>query len=173
MNKHFAIIGVNVNANKREVSNWSQPIIKGKKMAFAGFIKSKFNNTEHYLCRYVLKPGLRSATISCTVNTSDIKNYSKNYNLDVNEKNFIKNYFFSKYSKKNIIFDNILSDEGGRFYQCQIRYMVLNLTDIKDLKVPDKYIWVSHNQMVNLIKNKKIDIEARLLFGSINIDNIS
>ena len=51
--------------------------------------------------------------------------------------------------------------------------MVLNLTDIKDLKVPDKYIWVSHNQMVNLIKNKKIDIEARLLFGSINIDNIS
>ncbi len=172
MNKHFAIIGVNVNANKREINNWSQPIIRGKKMAFAGFIKSKFNNTEHYLCRYVLKPGLRSAIISCTVNTSDIKNYSKNYNLDVNEKNFIKNYFFSKYSKKNIIFDNILSDEGGRFYQCQIRYMVSMVLNPKSIKIPKNYIWISHNQIVDMIRDKKLGIEARLLFGCANIDYI-
>ena len=172
-NKHFSIIGTQINANKREVSNWSQPIIKGKKLAFAGFIKSRFNNTEHYLCRYILKPGLKSSSLSCTVNTSDISKYKKNKNLNLNEINFLKNYFVSKSRKNKITFDNILSDEGGRFYQCQIRYMVLNLTDIKNLKVPDKYIWVSHNQMVNLIKNKKIDIEARLLFGSINIDNIS
>ena len=25
------------------------------------------------------------------------------------------------------IIDNILSDEGGRFYQCQTRYMIINL----------------------------------------------
>ena len=74
----------------------------------------------------------------------------ENKNFNLNEINLLKNYFFSKSRKNKITFDNILSDEGGRFYQCQIRYMVLNLTDINDLKVPDKYIWVSHNQMVNL-----------------------
>ena len=170
--KHFSIIGINVTTNKREINNWSQPIIKGKNMAFAGFIKTKFNNTEHYLCRYILKPGLKSGVISCTVNTSNIINYSKDYNLSSNEKYFIKKYFFSKYSKKNIIFDNILSDEGGRFYQCQIRYMVSKIINPDSITIPNNYIWISHNQIVDMISDKKLDIEARLLFTYSNLDYI-
>ena len=33
-------------------------------------------------------------------------------------------------------------------------------------------MWISQNQMIKMIKRKKIDIEARLLFGCINIDKI-
>ena len=71
-NKHFSIIGINVKTSKREINNWSQPILKGKKMAFAAFIKTKIKNTDHYLCRYILKPGLKKSIIGCTANTSDI-----------------------------------------------------------------------------------------------------
>jgi len=170
--KHFSIIGINASANKREIKNWSQPIIKGKEMAFAGFIKTKFNNIEHYLCRYTLKPGLKSGGISCTVNTSDINNYSKNHTLNSNEKYFIKKYFFSQYSKKNIIYDNTLSDEGGRFYQCQIRYMISKLLYPNSIKIPNNYIWVSHNQIVDMIRDQKLDIEARILFACANLDYI-
>jgi len=170
--KHFSIIGINASTNKREIKNWSQPIIKGKEMAFAGFIKTKFNNIEHYLCRYTLKPGLKSGGISCTVNTSDINNYSKNHTLNSNEKYFIKKYFFSQYSKKNIIYDNTLSDEGGRFYQCQIRYMISKLLYPDSIKIPNNYIWISHNQIVDMIKDQKLDIEARLLFVCANLDYI-
>ena len=170
--KHFSIIGINASTNKREIKNWSQPIIKGKEMAFAGFIKAKFNNIEHYLCRYILKPGLKSGGISCTVNTSDINNYSKNHTLNSNEKYFIKKYFFSQYSKKNIIYDNTLSDEGGRFYQCQIRYMISKLLYPDSIKIPNNYIWVSHNQIVDMIRDQKLDIEARLLFACANLDYI-
>tara|TARA_B110000196_G_scaffold152487_1_gene131337 strand:+ start:1566 stop:2837 length:1272 start_codon:yes stop_codon:yes gene_type:complete len=170
--KHFSIIGINASTNKREIKNWSQPIIKGKEMAFAGFIKTKFNNIEHYLCRYILKPGLMSGVISCTVNTSDINNYSKNHTLNSNEKYFIKKYFFSQYSKKNIIYDNILSDEGGRFYQCQIRYMISKLLYPDSIKIPNNYIWISHNQIVDMIRDQKLDIEARLLFACANLDYI-
>ena len=170
--KHFSIIGINASTNKREIKNWSQPIIKGKEMAFAGFIKAKFNNIEHYLCRYILKPGLKSGVISCTVNTSDINNYSKNQTLNINEKYFIKKYFFSQYSKKNIIYDNTLSDEGGRFYQCQIRYMISKLLYPDSIKIPNNYIWISHNQIVDMIKDQKLDIEARLLFVCANLDYI-
>ena len=170
--KHFSIIGINASTNKREIKNWSQPIIKGKEMAFAGFIKAKFNNIEHYLCRYILKPGLKSGVISCTVNTSDINNYSKNHTLNINEKYFIKKYFFSQYSKKNIIYDNTLSDEGGRFYQCQIRYMISKLLYPDSIKIPNNYIWISHNQIVDMIRDQKLDIEARLLFACANLDYI-
>ncbi len=170
--KHFSIIGINASTNKREIKNWSQPIIKGKEMAFAGFIKAKFNNIEHYLCRYILKPGLKSGVVSCTVNTSDINNYSKNHTLNSNEKYFIKKYFFSQYSKKNIIYDNTLSDEGGRFYQCQIRYMISKLLYPDSVKIPNNYIWISHNQIVDMIRDQKLDIEARLLFACANLDYI-
>ena len=171
-NRHFSIIGIDVKTNKREINNWSQPILKGKKMAFAGFVKTNINNTDHYLCRYIIKPGLKKSSIGCTVNTSDISIFNKNSNLDNTEKKFIKKYFFSKKNKKNIIYDNILSDEGGRFYKCQIRYMI-SLFDYKDiLTIPKNYMFLSHNQIVEMIKNKRLDIESRLLFACDNIDHV-
>ena len=165
--KHFSVIGVNVETNRREVNNWSQPILKGKNMAFAGFIKTKINNTDHYLCRYILKPGLKKNVIGCTINTSDMSTYFENTSF-----NSIEKFFFSKEAKKNIVYDNILSDEGGRFYKCQIRYMISAITYEKVKKIPKNYIWVSYNQIVEMIKNKRLDIESRLLFACNNIDFI-
>ena len=65
-----------------------------------------------------------------------------------------------------------MSDEGGRFFHCQIRYLALTFDKNFKIDIPPHYIWVSQNQMIKLIKNKKIDIEARLLFGSLNIDKL-
>ena len=96
--KHFSVIGVNVETNRREVNNWSQPILKGKNMAFAGFIKTKINNTDHYLCRYILKPGLKKSVIGCTINTSDISTYFENTSF-----NSIEKFFFSKFQKRKIL----------------------------------------------------------------------
>ena len=58
-NKHFSVIGINTLSNKREVTEWDQPIIKGKRIAFAGYLIKEFNKTEHYLCKYNKKPGLK------------------------------------------------------------------------------------------------------------------
>ena len=50
--------------------------------------------------------------------------------------------------------------------------MVL-MIDFKTLKkIPKNYMWLSHNQVVDMIKNKRLDIESRLLFASVNIDHI-
>ena len=72
-------------------------------------------------------------------------------------------------SKAEIIYDNILSDEGGRFYHAQIKYMACKLNkNHKEIELPENYIWLSQNQMIYLINKQKIDIEARLLFGIMN-----
>ena len=42
----------------------------------------------------------------------------------------------------------------------------------KDLILSKDYIWVSHNQLVELIKKNLLSIEARNLFASFNIDKI-
>ena len=171
-NKHFSVIGININANKREVKVWDQPIIKGKDMAFAGFLIKEFNKTNHYLCRYNKKPGLNKSTLSCSVNTSDLKNYNSSNNLENFEKKILKDFFLNKKRKLKSIYDNILSDEGGRFFNCEIRYKALQLNNNTKIKIPHNYIWISQNQMIEMISKKRIDIEARLLFGCINIDKI-
>ena len=171
-NKHFSVIGININANKREVKEWDQPIIKGKEMAFVGYLIKEFNKTNHYLCRYNKKPGLKKSTLSCSVNTSDLKNYNSSNNLQSFEKKILKNFFLNKKKKLKSIYDNILFDEGGRFFNCEIRYKALQLNNNTKIQIPHNYIWISQNQMIEMISKKKIDIEARLLFGCINIDKI-
>ena len=163
---YFSVIGIRVKTNQREISDWDQPIIQGSKMAFAGYLIKKYNNTNHYLCRYILKPGSKESTYTCSVNTSKIDGYKKNNNLTNFQKKLIFNYIINSNGKK--VYDNILSDEGGRFYQSQIRYMAYELDQKKDIKLPESYIWLSQNQVIDLVKKQQIDVEARLLFGIIN-----
>ena len=85
--------------------------------------------------------------------------------LQTFRKKLISEYFINS---KDIVYDNILSDEGGRFYHSQIKYMACRLDKYHDIELPESYIWLSQNQMINLIHKQKIDIEARLLFGILN-----
>ena len=170
---HFSVVGINVKSNKREIKEWDQPIIKGKKLALAGFIICYFNKTKHYLCKYNKKPGLKKSTLSCSVNTSDIINYKTNNKLSSFQNYLINNFFLKKSSKRfKVVYENILSDEGGRFYNCEIKYKALLINKNFILKLPNDYIWISQNQVIKMIQRKKIDIEARLLFGCINIEKI-
>ena len=164
-NNYFSVIGIKIKTNKREITEWSQPIIMGSKMAFAGYLIKKYKNTDHYLCRYILKPGSKVGTFTCSVNTSKLKNYKKNKDLTNFQKNLISKYFIKS---KDVLYDNVLSDEGGRFYHSQIKYMACKLNDNQNIDLPDCYIWLSQNQIIDLINKQKIDIEARLLFGIIN-----
>ena len=167
-NEYFSIFGVKVKTNEREITEWSQPIIQGSKMAFAGYLIKRFNNTNHYLCRYILKPGSKVSTYTCSVNTSKFNNYKKNKDLTDFQKKLISDYFVN--SKFEKLYDNILSDEGGRFYHSQIRYMACKLNKKHNIKLPENYIWLSQNQIIDLIKKQQVDIEARLLFGIVNFE---
>ena len=164
-NNYFSVIGIKVKTNEREITDWCQPIIEGSKMAFVGYLVKKFKKTDHYLCRYILKPGSKVGTFTCTVNTSNFKRYKKNKDLSNFQKKIISKYFIKS---KNVLYDNILSDEGGRFYHSQIKYMACRIDKNPDIELPERYIWLSRNQIINLIYKQNIDIEARLLFGIIN-----
>lgn len=168
--KYFSIIGIKIESNKREVKKWYQPIIKGSKLAFAGFIIKEFNKTEHYLCRHILKPGSKSSTFTCTAHTSNLDAYKNNIDLTIFQKRIIHKYFINR--RSNILYNNILSDEGGRFFHSQIRYMACKLKKGENINLPKNYIWLSKNQIITLIDKQKIDIEARLLFGIVNFKGI-
>ena len=83
----------------------------------------------------------------------------------------MKNFFFRKH-KYAVKYDTIQSDEGGRFYQSQIRNMVIQLNDQQKIEIDKNHKWISQNQMIYLIKKGVLDIEARLLFACYNFNKI-
>ena len=68
--------------------------------------------------------------------------------------------------------DIINSDEGGRFLKNQTRNMICEIKDHNKIKLYDNFVWASHNQIVELINQNKMTIEARNLFASCNVDKI-
>ena len=168
---YFSIIGVAVSAKSREVSYWNQPLIRHRSLHFAGFVTKKINNTTHYLVKFIIEPGYKSGSVTCTVKSSNISNYRRNLNLSIKSRYILKKIFFKK--KGSLIkYDAVQSHEGGRFFKSQVRYMVVELKNNQKIQVDKTYKWVSHNQMISLIKKGNLDIEGRLCFACYNFENI-
>ena len=160
--KFFSIIFLKIKTNSREVSEWFQPIISDHYISFNGFLVRSINETMHYLLQYTLEPGFTFPKYTSTVS---IKNYnSKNNNTKIN--------FFNFFKKNNKIINFINSDEGGRFYKNETHNSICVLNSKENLSLKKNFIWVSHNQVINLINKNLLSIEARNLFASFNIDKI-
>ena len=105
------------------------------------------------------------------------------YKLDSNRwVNTLPTYNNPTYSKKN-------GDSSTKKYPLVITLFVVGLIVVSVIKnetrnmiaflknknkliLSKDYIWVSHNQLVELIKKNLLSIEARNLFASFNIDKI-
>lgn len=159
--KFFSIFFIDVTANSREVRKWEQPIISDHLSSFDGFLINKTNNTLHYLLKIIFEPGFERPKYSSTISE---KNFLLNSSKNIKYKKFFK--------KKNFLVDIVNSDEGGRFFKNQTRNIICEIKNHKKLSVNKNFIWASHNQVVTLIKQNKMTIEARKLFASYNIDKI-
>ena len=159
--KFFSIFFIDVVANLREVKKWEQPIISDHSSSLNGFLVSKINNTMHYLLKIIIEPGFDKSKYTSTI-------FEKNFSL--NSRKNIK--FLSFFNKKNCSMDIINSDEGGRFLKNQTRNMICEIKDHNKINLYDNFVWASHNQVVELINQNKMTIEARNLFASCNVDKI-
>lgn len=160
-NKYFSIFFLDVVANLREVKKWEQPIISDHFSSMNGFLVSKINNTTHYLLKIINEPGFDQSKYTSTI-------FEKNFYLNSNKN--IK--FLPFFNKKNCLMNLVNSDEGGRFLNNQTRNLINEIKDYKKINLNKNFIWASHNQVIDLIKQNKITIEARNLFACYNIDKI-
>ena len=161
-NNFFSILFIKIKTNSREIESWHQPIISDHSKSFNGFLVKVQNNTEHYLLQITQEPGFSSPKFTTTVNVKNF-NFKKNRNIK----------YINHFKKNNFKLDVINSDEGGRFFKNESRNIICVLKKQININSSKKYIWASHNQVINLIDQNKLSIEARNLFASFNIDKIN
>jgi oxidase EvaA len=161
-NKYFKIIAVEVTIGNREVVSWTQPMVAPAQEGLCAFVCKEINGMLHFAVQAKLECGNFdiiefAPTVQClTGNYKDTKKGSLPF-LE----------YVLNAPKERIILDTLQSEEGGRFYKEQNRNMIVFAGDEISNDLPEKYIWMTLNQLLTFIKyNNYINIQARSLIAA-------
>lgn len=163
-NKYFKVIAIDVEIGNREVVRWSQPMIEPVQEGLCAFVCKEINGLLHFAVQAKLECGNRdiiefAPTVQCLTG---------NYRLTKEGALPFLNYVLNA-KPQHIVFDTLQSEEGGRFYMEQNRNIIVIAGDEVPIELPEKYIWMSLNQLYTFLKfNNYLNIQARSLIAAIS-----
>lgn len=165
-NRFFSVIGVKVIAGTREVSTWTQPLIKDDNIGLLGFLLKKIDGIYHFLVQAKVEPGnIDIIELSPTVSCSNYKYISENPEF---QPPFFE--YFMRENSDNVLFDMLQSEEGGRFYHMQNRNKIIIIDEHENFDIPDNFCWMTVNQMMDFMRYSMFNIEARSLISCIDLN---
>ncbi|MBU2044065.1 MAG: NDP-hexose 2,3-dehydratase family protein [Candidatus Omnitrophica bacterium] len=157
----FSIIAVSVKVEGREVRSWSQPLLKPSNIGMVGFLTKRIKGVLHALVQAKVEPGyINTCEMAPTVSYSDPEQRLKSGQLPPFAELFIK--ATPEQIKSSVIF----SEEGGRFYHSQNRYMIIEVGENEELEIPSNYIWMTFDQLLDFTgQTSLVSVEARTLLS--------
>ena len=163
-NASFMVRYYNISISGREVQSWIQPLFKAIGEATLGLVTCIVDGSRKFLV--TAKPEIGcfdNIEIGPTIQLES--GHNSYYNNEIEEL-FRKNVE----TKKGVILDVMLSEEGGRFYHEQNRNVILEIEkdDIKNL--PEEYFWVDYSTLNFLVQvNNCLNIQLRNLLSLLEV----
>lgn len=161
--RYFSVIGVAVEAGCREIRHWEQPLLEHPGFGLNGFIVKRFKGVRHLLVRACMYPGNHALfELGSTVSRSSADFYFGRPDAPA----YLE--LFHDPPASWIRYSAIQSEEGGRFYHYQNRYVILELPDEIDLPESPVHRWMALAQVQELLPHGYINIEARNLLACLD-----
>jgi dTDP-4-dehydro-6-deoxy-alpha-D-glucopyranose 2,3-dehydratase len=163
--RHFSVIAVNVEASNREVRFWRQPLLAPSARGVIALLAKPIEGVMHVLMHARVEPGFIDAvelgpTLQCIP-----ENYA---GLPPSQRPRYLEYVLGS-GPARIRFDAFLSEEGGRFYDAQNRYLVIEVEDDFPVRSPDGYRWVTLCQLGELLRHGHyLNVQARSLVACLH-----
>lgn len=158
--RFFSVIAVEASADNREVKSWTQPIFHPHGQGVAAFLHRRIEGVPHVLAHARREAGLReNVEIGPTVQATP-----DNYRTPCEEMrpDFLDDVLHADPSR--ILFDAVLSEEGGRLFHAQSRYMIIEADDGIPIDAPPGYLWLSPYQFDALLRHPcYVNVQARTL----------
>lgn len=159
---HFKIIYCDIAIEGREVKRWTQPLFEAVGMATLGLICCE----EEGKLKFLIKA-------RGEIGSFDGPELGPTVQLEADEvgTDFIEKLFFEKYKKKeNIIFNGILSEEGGRFYHEQNTNVIIKVKVDELPDLPEGYFLVDYKTLNMLTQiNNCLNIQLRNLLSLLEV----
>ncbi|MBK0868991.1 NDP-hexose 2,3-dehydratase family protein [Saccharopolyspora sp. HNM0986] len=164
--KHFRILGARVIAPNREVPAWTQPLLAPCGRGVVAFLSRRIRGTPHFLVQARVQHGHMDTvelgpTVQCIPDTySDFPLEHRPPYLD---------YLLQELRPERIRYDRVQSEEGGRFFQAENRYVVAEVEDDLPIDEPGRFRWVTLPQLVALLRHSHyLNVEARSLVACLH-----
>ena len=157
--RHFRVIAAEVSAPNREVKAWRQPLVEPSGHGLAALLVTEFDGVPHALVHARVEPGFIDAvelspTVQCLpANYHDLPADRQPRYLDE----------VLGADPGRVLFDTMLSEEGGRFYDAQNRYLIVAADPVEES--PD-FRWVAVPQLMALVRHSHyLSVQARSLIA--------
>jgi oxidase EvaA len=160
--KHFRVMAVNVEASNREVRSWRQPLLAPVARGIIAFLAKPIEGVMHVLVHARVEPGfIDTAELGPTLQL-----LRENY-TGLPQPRYL-DYVLGA-DPARIRFDAFLSEEGGRFFDAQNRYLVIEVEDDFPLRCPQDYRWVTLGQLSELLRHGHyLNVQARSLVACLH-----
>jgi len=162
--KFFTIMGISVDkAKEREVSSWTQPMIKQQECGILGILCKKMDGVRHYLLYAKYEPGnINKIQLSPALQATD-SNLKRAHG---GKKPLLAEYFEDS-GKGKVLCSVVSVEDGSRFYLKTNRNMIVEVDEGEDIDVPNNFIWLTLPQIKKLLKmDNVVNSLARSIFGS-------
>lgn len=157
----FGVVAVHFSGKSREIPSWFQPLVEKKERGLFCLFTKAIDGTPHYLLRASSEIGtFDKVELAPTINYlgKDLADLYRDDQAMLLE-------FLRTSPPSNFLYDTIMSEEGGRFYHGENRYVVLKV----DGEVPMTcyHFWVSEEGLRELVMIPNVlSIEARTLLAA-------
>ncbi|MBT2438965.1 NDP-hexose 2,3-dehydratase family protein [Streptomyces sp. ISL-36] len=159
--RYFRIIGVDVEADSREVTSWSQPMLAPVGRGVIAFVSKEIHGERHLLVQARAEAGTFDAvelgpTVQC--NPGNLADGAP-------RPPYLEAVLTAR--PEQVLFDAVHSEEGGRFYHAENRYLVLDGDEVP-VDVPEDYTWMTVRQLTRAGRiGNLVDVEARTLLACV------
>lgn len=155
--RFFDVIGVRVEAAGREVGQWSQPMIAPRGQGLVALLVTRIEGTLHALVHLRTEPGCAdiaelAPTVQCTP-----RNYD---HLPAAARPVFLDEILGA-DPRSVLFDTMLSDEGGRFHHSSNRHLIVETTPRPE---PPGFRWMTVGQLGELLRHSfYVNMQTRSL----------
>ncbi|GIH96802.1 NDP-hexose 2,3-dehydratase family protein [Planobispora siamensis] len=157
--RFFDVIGVRVEAGGREVNAWSQPMIAPVGTGVVAFLVRRVEGVVHALVHARVEPGYTDVvelapTVQCTPGNYD--------HLPPGARPPLLAEVLDA-PPERVLFDTVLSEEGGRFYHARNRYLLIEVEE-DPLPGHPAFRWLALHQLDELLRHSYyLNVQARTL----------
>ncbi len=161
--KYFDVVAVAVQASNREVTAWTQPLVAPRQSGLLALLVKRIGGTLHALVQARSDAGtLNIAELTATVHCQP-GNYA---DAPAEHRPPYLDYALAA-PLWRVRLDVVHSEEGGRFYHAQNRYLVIEVEDDFDAEPDDRYLWTTLDQLMSLLSHSNyLTVELRSLMAS-------
>jgi len=150
----FRVDGIRVsNTTGREVTGgWDQPILTqiGYDGGILGLIRKRINEVPHYLVEAKAEPGNYNIVQISTTVQATFSNLKQAH--EGNATPFSEYFLTPEKVGATVIFDRWMSEDGGRLFNKRNRSMVVEIDELKELDLNDRYRWLTLWQLIELTR---------------------